>query len=80
MRENSTDQDYKKARKRLCGESQRFMVNSSVEIESCLDSRFVLLRLISYSLVIIVVPLPLILRYISIYRNTSIAPAIDALQ
>lgn len=49
------------------GESRRFMVNSSVEIESRRDSRFVLLRPISYSLVIIVVPLPLILRYISVH-------------
>lgn len=31
------------------GESRRFMVNSSVEIESRRDSRFVLLRPISYS-------------------------------
>jgi len=58
------------------GESQRFMVNSSVEIESRFDSRFVLLRPISYSLVIIVVPLPLILRYI----ERVAAPAIDTLR
>lgn len=50
MRENSKEQDGKKAaRKRLCGESRRFMVNSSVEIESRRDSRFVLLCPISYS-------------------------------
>lgn len=52
------------------GESRHFMVNSSVEIESRLDSRFALLRPISYSLVIIVVPLPLILRYISVRVET----------
>jgi len=54
------------------GESRRFMVNSSVEIESHRDSRFVLLRPISYSLVIIV-PLPLILRYISVHRSAVLA-------
>lgn len=53
------------------GESRRFMVNSSVEIESRRDSRFVLLRPISYSPVIIVVPLPLILHCVSVHRNTS---------
>lgn len=81
MRENSEEQEMARRPRENAyvvnrdGLSRRFMVNSSVEIESRLDSRFVLLRPISYSLAIIVVPLPLILRYILV--SVATVPVID---